>query len=180
LISHYIDMTAHAFGLPHDFHGCQVGVGTLTTAHFYERFRALDPSSIDIDARIASLADWPAQEALLRERFGPLFEAVVKHARPAYPSPEILRARLQKIVDEWGALSDEIGVTLRTRQSLEDELLAAGCPTRFRDLDVERARAREAIVWSKDIRNRYTILHAAWELGFLEQWADEALELLFE
>lgn len=180
LISHYIDMTAHAFHLPYDFHGCQVGVGTLTTAHIYERFRALDPSSIDIDARIAAHRSWEEHEGMLRERFGPLFGAVQKHAQPAYPSAETLRARLQQIVSEWDVLADEVGAMLRTRQSLEDELSAAGCPTRFRDLDVGRERAREAIVWSKDIRNRYTILHAAWELGFLEEWADEALELLYE
>ena len=180
LISHYIDMTAHAFDLPYDFHGCQVGVGTLTTAHIYERFRALDPSTIDIDARVAALLDWEEYEGMLRERFGPLFGAVQKHAQPAYPTPDVLRARLQQLVDEWDVLADEIGVMLRTRQSLEEELSAAGCPTRFRDLDVGRERAREAVVWSKDIRNRYTVLHAAWELGFLDEWADEALELLYE
>lgn len=180
LISHYIDMTAHAFDLPYDFHGCQVGVGTLTTAHLYERFRALDPADIDVEARVAALAPWDEYEAMLRERFGPLFGAVQKHARPGYPSAETLRARLQQIVDEWDVLTDEIGVMLRTRASLEEELSAAGCPTRFRDLDVARDRAREAIVWSKDIRNRYTILHVAWELGLLDEWADEALELLYE
>ena len=45
LISHFIDMTAHAYDLPYDFHGCQVGVGTLTTAFIYEKLKALDPAS---------------------------------------------------------------------------------------------------------------------------------------
>lgn len=180
LISHYIDMTAHAFDLPYDFHGCQVGVGTLTTAHLYERFRALDPKTIDVDARVAALQPWDEYEELLRERFGPLFGAVQNHARPGYPTPEVLRARLEQIIAEWPQLVEEIGVMLRTRASLEDELVSAGCPTRFSDLDVDRERARASIVWSKDIRNRYTILHAAWELGVLERWADEALDLLYE
>ena len=180
LISHYIDMTAHAFDLPYDFHGCQVGVGTLTSAHIYGRLRNLDASSIDIDARVAALQPWEAYEGMLRERFGPLFGAVEKHARPGYPTPEQLRARLQQIVDEWDVLVGEMGTLLRTRESLEEELTAAGCPTRFRDLDVGRDRARESIVWSKDIRNRYTVLHVAWELGHLEAWADEALDLLYE
>ncbi len=180
LISHYIDMTAHAFDLPYDFHGCQVGVGTLTTAHIYERFRALDPSTIDIEARVAARMDWDEYEGMLRERFGSLFGAVQKHAQPGYPTADELRARLTQIVAEWDLLADEIGVMLRTRASLEAELSAAGCPTRYRDLDIGRDRARESIVWSKDIRQRYTILHAAWELGFLDEWADEALELLYE
>lgn len=147
---------------------------------FYERFRALDPASIDVDALVAAHKPWPEHRALLEERFGPLFAAVVKHAEPGYPDPETLRGRLQRIVDEWDELQASIASGLRTRASLEEELRAAGCPVRFRDLGLDRDRARQAITWSKDIRNRYTILHAAWELGLLEQWADEALELLYE
>lgn len=180
LISHYIDMTAHAFHLPYDFHGCQVGVGTLTTAHLYERFRAFDIASVDIDARVDALLPWDRYEGVLHDRFGTLYGAVQRHAQPGYPTADALRARLQQMVAQWDVLTAEVGATLRTRASLEQELAAAGCPTRFRDLDVGRERAREAIVWSKDIRNRYTVLHAAWELGMLEQWADEALELLYE
>ncbi len=178
LISHYIDMTAIAFDKPHDFHGCQVGVGTVTTAFIYERLRALNPDQIDIDARVDALLPWEEYEELLRQRFGPLFDAVVKHARPAYPTPDEMRQRLGRLCDQWERLDTEVGQTLRTAQSLEDELASAECPLRFSDLGVEPDRARRSIVHSKDIRNRYTILHLAWELGMLEPWADEALEIL--
>jgi glycerol-1-phosphate dehydrogenase [NAD(P)+] len=180
LISHFIDMTAYAFGKPHDLHGCQVGVGTLTSALLYEKLCALDPADIDVDARVDALADWEDYEPLVRERFGPLFEAVVEHAKPGYPTPDELRARLTQLVDEWDVVLDEVRATLRTRRSLEDELRAANCPVRFAELNVDKDRARRAITHSKDIRNRYTILHLAWELGTLDQWADEALEMLYE
>ncbi len=180
LVSHFIDMTAHAFDLPYDFHGCQVGVGTLTTALFYERFRALDPASIDIDALVESHEPWSEYREVLKERFGPLFDAVEKHARPGYPSADTLRERLTRIVDEWEELQADIASGLRTSQSLEDELTAAGCPVRFADLGVDRDRARASIAHSKDIRNRYTILHVAWELGLLDEWTDEALGRLYE
>lgn len=175
LISHYIDMTGHAFDLPCDFHGCQVGVGTLTTAYLYEKFRALDPSSIDVEARVAALVPWEGYEESLRAHFGPLFEAVAKHAKAGYPSPEVLRERLTKVREGWSVILQSISPGLRTSQSLEDELLEAGCPTRYAQLSVDKDRALSAIVHSKDIRNRYTILHLAWELGLLEAWADEAI-----
>ncbi len=175
LISHFIDMTAIAFDKPHDFHGCQVGVGTITTGLIYEKLRALSPDDIDIDARVQALPEWSDYESVLRERFGPLFEAVVKHARPAFPSPDELRQRLTRLCDEWERLDTQVARTLRTGQSLEEELRSAECPTRFSDLGVERDRAWRAIAHSKDIRNRYTILHLAWELGHLDTWADEVL-----
>ena len=180
LISHFIDMTAHTFDKPFDFHGCQVGVGTLTSAMLYESLRAFDPSSLDIDTRVAELADWEEYEQTLRERFGPLFEAVVQHAKPGYPTGEELRRRLETLVEQWDDVLEETGRTLRTRASLEEELRSANCPVRFSDLDVDRDRARRAILHSKDIRNRYTILHLAWELGTLEEWGEEALEALYD
>ena len=180
LISHYIDMTAHTFDKPHDFHGCQVGVGTLTSAIFYEQLRAFDPSDLDIDARVESLPEWSAYAETLKERFGPLYDAVVQHAEPGYPSREELRRRLETLVDQWDAILEEAGQTLRTRASIEAELDAAECPTRFADLNVDRDRARRAILHSKDIRNRYTILHLAWELGTIEEWGRRALDALYE
>lgn len=180
LISHYIDMTAYAFEQPHDLHGCQVGVGTLTTALFYQKLRALDPATIDIDARVAALPDWQVYEETLRRRFGKLFNAVVKHARRGYPNPQALKTRLERLVAEWDVVMEEVAQTLRSYESLEEELRAAGGPLRFRDLGVSRERALRAITHSKDIRNRYTILHLAWELGFMDQWAEEALEVLAE
>ncbi len=178
LISHFIDMTAIAFDEPHDFHGCQVGVGTITSAFLYEKLQALDPDTIDIDARVDALLPWDDYEALLRERFGPLFDAVVTHARKAYPTPEDLRVRLTTLKEGWPELKTRVGRTLQTSQAIEDELHSAKCPLRFSDLGVETDRARRSIVHSKDIRNRYTILHLAWELGHLDHWADEALQRL--
>lgn len=179
LISHYIDMTAHTFDLPYDFHGCQVGVGTLTAAHLYERLRTYGPDAIDVDARVAALLPWDEYAAILTGRFGPLAPAVLEHARRGYPTPDALRARLITLKQTWPALFEEASRTLRTRASIEAELLDAEAPVRFAQLDVTRSRAREAIVWSKDIRARYTILHVCWEIGMLDTWADEALELLY-
>lgn len=180
LISHFIDMTAFSRGKAHDLHGCQVGVGTLTTAYLYEKLREIDPSDIDIDARVDALPQWDDYDELLRERFDGIYDAVVEHAEPGYPSPEELRRRLTKLVDAWDLIMEETSTTLRTKQSLEDELRSAECPVRFKDLGVSKDRARRAIAHSKDIRNRYTILHLAWELGVLDDWASEAIDELYE
>lgn len=180
LISHYIDMTAHAFDQPYDFHGCQVGVGTLTTALFYERLAAMSPDEIDVEQRVAALPSWEEHEAAIRAHFGPLSEAVLKHARPAFPTPEQLRQRLSALKDNWDDIMPKVKRTLRTQAAIEQELRQGLAPVRFAELDVARERAQGAITRSKDIRNRYTILHLAWELGLLEEWADQALDVLYE
>lgn len=180
LISHYIDMTGHAFDLPCDFHGCQVGVGTLTTAYLYERFRELDPKDIDPVGRASQLPTWEDYQEGLKAHFGPLYSAVAKHAEAAYPTPDLLQARLSLVKERWAEVMDAIRPGLRTSDSLEKELLEAHCPVRFKDLGVDPERALSAITRSKDIRNRYTILHLAWELGVLDAWADQAMDRFYE
>ncbi len=179
LVSHYLDMTAYAHGLPHDFHGCQVAVGTLAAAHIYERILALDLADIDVDERVSRLQPWDAYRPLLEERFGVLYEAVLPHAKAGYPSAEQLRERLSTLKRDWHQLMSAARRTLRTRQSIEDELRQAGCPVRFSEIGVSsRDRALESVAWAKDIRSRYTVLHLAWEIGGLDEWAEDAVSVL--
>jgi glycerol-1-phosphate dehydrogenase [NAD(P)+] len=171
LIIHYVDMTSIAYGLPHDFHGCQVAVGTLTTSSLYEEVRALDPASIDIDERVEAHPEWHEYEPVIRARFGALSDAVIAHARKMYPSKDEVRSRLERVVEQWHDLFDDVGTTLRTTEDLTAELESAQCPTRFEEIGVDYKRALSAVRWCKDIRARYTILHLASELGVLDDFA---------
>lgn len=172
LVSHYVDMTSIAFDLPHDFHGCQVAVGTMATCTLYAEVRAIDPASIDINACVAAHIEWEDYEPIIRERFGPLADAVVPHASKMYPTADEVRERLTRIVANWDDLFEDVGVTLREPSDLGAELESCKCPTRFEEIGVDYKRALSALKWCKDIRARYTILHLASELGVLDDFAD--------
>ena len=49
------------------------------------------------------------------------------------------------------------------------ELLA---PTKPYQIGVERDMAYQAIVYAKELRDRYTVLQLLWDLGELERFAD--------
>jgi glycerol-1-phosphate dehydrogenase [NAD(P)+] len=179
LISHYLDMTHYAFGEPNDLHGCQVGVGTRVSAALYERLMALDREAVDVDERVGRLAPWAQYEQGIRTRFGALAEAVVPHAREAYPTPERLRRRLTDFKIRWPEIGARLRPTLRTSAAVLADLQAARCPTTFTEIGAAPDRARRAVVDGKDIRARYTILHFCWELGVLDAWADEILPQVY-
>ena len=179
LISHYIDMTSVAFGESHDFHGCQVAVGTIVTSRLYEYLASQDPRTIDIGARVAALPSWEQKSAEIDRDFGPLAPAVREHARKIHPTPEALRARLDRLVANWDSILADVSTTLRPSAELEAELVSAHCPTRFPEIGVTRERARRAIVLSRDIRARFTILHLAADLGLLEPFADSEIARTF-
>lgn len=172
LISHYIDMTSVAFGQSHDFHGCQVAVGTIATCRLWEHVRALDPRAIRIDALVAAHPDWSTWESTLRERFGILADSVLPHARKIHSDRDTLRTRLQMLVEQWDSIMEDAGRTLRPANELRDELISAQCPVTFPEIGVDRDRAWRAVHDCKDIRARYTILHLAAELGVLTAFTD--------
>ncbi|MEE3258799.1 MAG: iron-containing alcohol dehydrogenase, partial [Candidatus Latescibacterota bacterium] len=188
LISHYLDMTHHALGAshgdaapavpPNDLHGCQVGVATLATAALYEKLLAFDPATIDLEALVARHPPWNEYQASVRQRFGPLAEAVLPHAQAGYPTGAKLRIRLTRLQAEWDNLQSELRSTLRGVAAIRSELVAAQCPTTFREIGVTPERAQRAISHSKDIRSRYTILHLAAELGLANEWTAGLSQLI--
>ncbi|MEW6751190.1 MAG: iron-containing alcohol dehydrogenase [Candidatus Latescibacterota bacterium] len=175
LISHYLDMTHFAWGEPHDFHGCQVGVATLATAALYERLAALSPEQIDVATLVAAHPPWEEREKQVRQRFGVLSAAVLPHARQGHPTRPELARRLHRLQAEWDAVLAEVGQTLLPAAELAAQLRQAGCPATFAEIGVTPERARRAVLDSRDIRSRYTILHLGADLGLLETWTDAVL-----
>lgn len=180
LISHYIDMVAIANGERHDLHGRQVGVGTITAAFLYKKLRSLSPDSVDPDALAGRLAPWKEHEKLILERFGTLADSVLGHAKAGYPDPETLKARMATLKAQWSTIMGELESSLRDPDAIEAELRAAGGPVRFNDLGIDKERAYRSVAHSRDIRSRYTILDLVWELGFLDEWAREAIDHYYE
>ena len=175
LISHYLDMTHYAAGEPHDLHGCQVGVATLTTAALYEVVRSWDPRSLDRADRLARHPEWSARALEVEQRFGSLAPAVLPQARQAHPTRDELARRLDLLSTQWDDILAEVATTLRPARALAAQLRAAGAPVTYAELGISDDRARTAVLAARDIRPRYTVLHLAADLGQLPHWVDRAL-----
>ena len=49
-------------------------------------------------------------------------------------------------------------------------------PTKLAQIGVDKEMARQAILYAKELRDRYTVLQLLWDLGELENFANELLE----
>jgi glycerol dehydrogenase-like iron-containing ADH family enzyme len=67
---------------------------------------------------------------------------------------------------------------MRSAAEILRDLQDAGCPSSFAEIGCSPQRARRAVLLSKNIRPRYTILHLCWELGLLQPWVDGILQSL--
>lgn len=176
LISHYLDISEEGWNREAFLHGEQVAVGTRVSLALYRRLTALYPPAPgdevpqDPDAgtlrRLHAHLGSETLEELLRE-------AGAKASRS--PGREARRTRLAQGWDElWGHLREQ----LKDHEQLEEDLRRAGVPRTFSDIEITRERAADLIRLARFMRNRYTVLDFAADLGRLDEWAEEIAEEL--
>jgi len=181
LISHYLDMTArHAPGGPRTpaLHGEQVGVGTRVTTALYAALLARGEPQIDWE-RAARDAPEIAQLPSLLNRAPwippPLRESILGEAR----------RKLERLGDGPTRVAAARRGWERVRRTLRDDLDAAlryaavlpsvGAPTRAADIGVPAGEFRVAYRLARWIRDRYTVLDLADDLGLLAELEDDVL-----
>ena len=175
LISHLLDMNNLHCGNRRELHGCQVGVGTLATLELYRRFLAFSIDELDIERCILTRPTGADYVQAARRRLGPIADRISACAEAVDDSSERLRDRLGKIKRHWPEIAEQLRKQLPSARQIRGRLEAAKCPVSFGDIGVSHTLARHAMLHSKDIRERYTVLHFASDVGRLEAWTDSIL-----
>jgi glycerol-1-phosphate dehydrogenase [NAD(P)+] len=175
ILSHFWDLLYHVRGLPKNLHGAQVGVGTYFMLNFYEVLRQVDPARIDPQAVLRRRPSVEALETENRRLYGNsagLFDEAVRHKR--IPDAAFV-PYLRGILDNWEALWQAVAPYAPPVESIRAPLAEAGVPLTLASIQRTRAEGLEALVKGPQYRTRYTILDLAWELGILEEVAEETL-----
>ena len=171
LLSHYLDMSAEGWGREPALHGEQVAVGTLACLALYERLRRASPPEADAPApseesaeELAALHSHLGQRAL----GGVLAEARAKSSRR--PG----RAERRRLLacgwaDLWASLDSQLAAS----EGIGEDLFRARVPRTFGEIGVEGPYAVQLLRLARHIRNRYTALDLAADLGGLDRWAGE-------
>jgi glycerol-1-phosphate dehydrogenase [NAD(P)+] len=163
LISHYLDISADGWGRKPWLHGEQVAVGTALSLALYERIRscgAPDRSTAPLDED-----DEPTLRAC-HSHLDPeaLSELIGQAQRKRSRQPD-RAARRSRYASEWPALWNRLDTQLGSAAGLIADLRAAGVPTRFDQIDVPLDRARHVARTARHMRDRYTVLDWAADLG---------------
>ena len=166
LLSHYWDMERFRDGREINLHGAQVGVGSLIVESLYRRIVECDfgraeyvPNPSEVDARRE-----------VEEIFGSIAPAVWPQWRAKMEARS--ERDLERLCEHEATIKAEIERTLAVGAKVRRVLSAAGAPTRASQLDISGADLGSAVRWGRLIRNRYTVLDVAAELGLLEAFAD--------
>ncbi len=170
LWSHIWEMGNLSFqGLPVT-HGHKVALGTLCATALTE--------TIFSSPQIPSwILETPVPETTLEQRVeevGTLFslmpgkEAALNTAIEKFHDPATRKRIKALVVDRWASLRQRVLRQILPYQELRTLLQRARCPIRAEDAGLSRAEAIETGKKAQVIRNRYTVLDLAWDLGILE------------
>ncbi|MGQ9661618.1 MAG: sn-glycerol-1-phosphate dehydrogenase [Kiritimatiellia bacterium] len=161
LISHVLDMTAALHRVAHDYHGRQVGIGTIFAAALYERLITLEsPVFRDVSAP-TDAAYWGPLTPVVEEEHGP------KRRRAALA---LQRLRHPGVWDQVRSIACANSLPAAR---IKECLRCAGAAHRLSDIGCTMERFLAAVQHSHEIRERYTVIDLARATGILPGAAPE-------
>lgn len=165
LISHYLDMKSALYGTPHDLHGTQVGIGTIYTLGLWREALALKPADVDIDALIAARPDEAEIAASIREDWGDIAPEVQAQWDEKRMDDGAFRAYLERFRQQLHVLRQDLPLDWLPPETVAEAIAAAGGPVHPEDLDSPLDEYKNARARARYIRNRFTVLDLAADLG---------------
>ena len=172
--SHLWEMQALQRGQPSDLHGIQVGVGTLLVLWIYEHI--LNMETVDTVRAEKAMAAFSqeAWEERMWKIFGSITPSVLAiEERTGKNRPETQRAHLQTIADHWTEIRNIIHEELPPRAQVYDLMKRCGMPLVPADLGLTLQDTMDALIGSREIRDKYLTSSLLWDMGLLEETAEK-------
>lgn len=162
MVSHYIDMFAGE-GHPHTSHGEQVGVATLTMSKLQNQILNADRPPVFHPTEIP--------ENHLRERFGPAADEMIAQTRRKALDRGKADALNRRLEREWPRIAERLRTVMLPDATLHDAMRQAGCQLTGVELGLDAEFYRDAVRYSRFIRDRFSFLDVAGDSGQLEAFA---------
>ena len=176
VISHFWDFMVHLRQDVKNFHGTQVGIGTLIMLALYDHVRHLDPGKIDPDKLARTRLSLEQIEAENRAHFGDKAETFDQAARTKYLPEVQYRDHIRSLTANWQQLWEALDPYIAPLETIRRPMLALGAPVTLAAIHRTRADGVEALLFGGRYRTRYTLLDLAWELGVFPDAAEEVLQ----
>jgi len=164
LLSHTLDMMSSVDGVPHDFHGRQVGLGTLFASALYERIFRIESPDCSSLAPDIDKAFW-----------GPIAESIDKQYQAKKATLESMRTKLTDN-GTWQSFLASCRPKIRPPEQIKSCLRTAGAAHTIADIGCSRERLLAAALHMQEIRSRPTVIDLAWAVGILPEATEKIID----
>lgn len=176
-LSHYWEMQFQMEGKKPVLHGIKVGVGLLTVLNMYRR---LAQEKVDFSALKELEFDKDAWKAKVCECYKDAAEGILTLEEECGKNSQRKRLkRLERLEEVWPELVSLISEELPDPEEMRQMLEEPGAPVTPQQIGISMKQVKDGIILAKEVRNRFTILQILWDLGLLEQYADD-METYFQ
>ncbi|MBI4557229.1 MAG: iron-containing alcohol dehydrogenase [Candidatus Hydrogenedentes bacterium] len=165
LISHYLDMKHALYGTPNDLHGSQVGVGTVYCLGLWERVLAFELNEIEIKSLLDAQPSEEDIQSDIERDWGAVSEEVWQQWKEKSLTRDALREELGRFQRGLPELRAALHRDLLPSATVASAIEAAGGPSNPEGLNVPVLEYQNALRGARYLRNRFTILDLAAELG---------------
>lgn len=154
-------------------HGIQVGVGTLLTIPVWKRIARIEP---DRGKALKYVDNFKIEEwkGFVRRIFGTAADTIIRREEEERKyDKELHRERLEIIISKWDEIRKIIEEELPDEEWLKERLASLGAPVSPEELGISPDDVKNAFLATKDIRDKYISTRLLWDLGMLEEVADQ-------
>lgn len=171
-MSHFWEAIGEQRQAPFAMHGEQVAVGTYLSLRMAE---LLSEENVDFNEAREKAANYNADywESEIRRVYGSAANEVLSIEEKACKnSAENILPRIDRIQLHWTEIKTRLKAQMPS-EKLRDFLNYIGCPAVPSQIGVDSALLKDTLMYSKEVRNRYTIMQLAWDLGLSKKLAEK-------
>ncbi|NMB24147.1 MAG: sn-glycerol-1-phosphate dehydrogenase [Firmicutes bacterium] len=164
ILAHYWEMRSLEEQAHYHLHGTKVGVATPLILRLYGQMLALDPCMIDESALMARHLNPDVTERWIREHFGARATEILVEAPGKRVQWEARKDHIMLIRSHWDEIQRAL-VWLPSGKAVIAMLEEAGAPAEPLAIGLPPSWVEDALLYARMLRDRYTILDVAAELG---------------
>lgn len=171
LLAHYWEVKRAMEGRTDALHGTKVGVATPIAIAFTKRLFAREYASL---APVEAI-DVAAREKAVRDHYGLVSDEVLPEARSKWFDSRRLHAIQKAAKDRWSDLQ-KLAAQLPEPGELMEQLRMVHAAVSIHDISIAPQELHQALLFSKEMRSRFTVFDLAACLGVLDDIAEEITE----
>jgi glycerol-1-phosphate dehydrogenase [NAD(P)+] len=175
-LAHFTGMKAMMNNKPVHLHGIEVAVMTLVMIEVYREILSRDFENTDLEAAYEKSLKKEEYEAKIREIFKESAPQIFKENENKIFDKDEWIAHAGKVKNSMAQIRAELLPKIPDPDMVVQVLKSMGAPSSPADMGISRAELKEAILYAKEVRSKYTILEAAEYLGCLEEVAESVSE----
>lgn len=167
-MGHYWEMMKLSYGKPHPSHGAAVGIATLYCLDFYEKLLDISEYTVNPEKLPWDSYNKEKRESIILLKYGEKVGRSIIDGNPDEPISRNERLhRANAFVNNLPQIKAALSF-LPTRKEVEKMYRALNGPLTADDIGIETSLLKDALMYAKDYRDRYTVFKTAEELGLLK------------